>query len=241
LSAGLPDVIAAFAGPGEPLLHPGCLDMTEYAAKESGLSSFILETDGHLFDAAAAERVSALPPSRCQVIFRVDAVRPATYAALHPGTDLAAVTANIERFLSLREENRFRSFVQFVKYRENLLEMEEFWKFWEARKMPVIIQKSNDYAGQVKLEKVSDLTPIDRTVCWHIRRDLSVLSDGRVPVCKQDWDGRSSVADLSVKSVGEAWNLLEPYHLENASGGWTKSGCLNPLCAACDEWYAFNF
>lgn len=240
LAAGLPDVVGAFAGPNEPLAHPRCVELVE-AALEEGLMSFILETDGSLLTPDAAERLSRLPPQRFQVVFRVDAARPETYARIHPGGDLAAVTESILRFVGMRPENAARTFVQFVKLRENLGEMEEFWRFWEGRSVRPVIQKSNDFAGRFPLERVSDLTPLDRTPCWHLRRGLVVLADGRVPVCKQDWDGERPVADLSKVSVAEAWRALEPYHEENSSGRWAEAGALHPACGPCDEWYVFDF
>lgn len=240
LAEGLPDVIAAFAGPNEPLLHPRCAEMVE-AALEAGLMSFVLETDAGLLTDDLARRLSALPPSRFQLVVRVDAARPETYGRIHPGGDLAAVVDRIGAFLASRPENPGRTFVQFVKLRENLEEMEEFWRFWESRGAHPLIQKSNDFAGRFPLERVSDLSPLDRIPCWHLRRGMVVLADGRVPVCKQDWDAEHPVADLTKVPVAEAWAALEPYHEENTRQGWTAPGALNPRCGSCDEWYVFDF
>lgn len=242
LAEFMPDVICSFSGIGEPLLHQNLIDMLEFGVNSSGIFSFILETDGIYLDQKKAERLSSLPPKSFQVIFRVDAIKPETYSYIRNKANLSVVLENIQRFLSLNPENKNRTFVQFVKLRENLEEMEEFWRFWTSQNVGVIIQKFNDYAGKFKPElKVADLSPLNRTFCWHMSRDLTILADGRVPVCRQDFDGFKTVGNLVSDSISSVWKKLEPYYIENYYNKWNNDNSLNPLCEFCDEWYVFNF
>jgi len=235
LTAEFDDVILSFSGHGEPLLHPGFSGFLDHAAG-SGLFSVLIETNGVLFSGKIAEKVSALPASRCQVIFKIDAAKPATYSGLK-GAELAPVVANIESFLAMKEENKYKTFVQFTKLPENIEELEEFYRFWDSKGVQVIIMKYNDFAGQLPDRKVSDLTPLDRLPCWHLQRDLVVFADGSIPVCKQDFNGLKPVANIASTTVAEAWQKLKPYFAANSAGRFD----LWPYCAKCDEWYTYNF
>jgi hypothetical protein len=54
--------------------------------------------------------------------------------------------------------------------------------------VPIILQKQNVYLGRVEDRRYSDLSPVERIPCWHLQRDLFILSDGTVGFCKQDVD-----------------------------------------------------
>ena len=64
--------------------------------------------------------------------------------------------------------------------------LDRFYDFWEKYKIPIILQKQNTYLGKIQDRNYSDLTPLERTPCWHLQRDLVVLVDGSVPLCRED-------------------------------------------------------
>ncbi len=89
-AAGIPYV--AFGG-GEPLGVPHAWDLFEILAK-AGVA-LKLETEGSYIDAAAADRLAALPVQCVQV--SVDGATAATHERVRPGSSFASATAAIER------------------------------------------------------------------------------------------------------------------------------------------------
>jgi hypothetical protein len=99
------------------------------------------------------------------------------------------------------------------------------------------LQKQNTYLGRIEDRRYSDLSPLDRIPCWHLQRDLYILSDGRVAFCKQDFEGKTAQG-----SIGEE-NVLSLYNkgLADFINDYRKKYASKPDCTACDEWYTFNF
>jgi spiro-SPASM protein len=116
---------------------------------------------------------------------------------------------------------------------ENEAQLEAFYRHYKE-KGNVLIQKYDHYCGRLPDRKPADLSPLERRFCWHQMRDMVILLDGAVPLCKED--------AIDTKA---APNVFDP-----ASGGiagiWDKLGAgarldSLPICKDCDEYYTFNF
>ena len=117
-------------------------------------------------------------------------------------------------------------------------ELESFFRFWRDKNSPsggkVIIQKYNSYCGKLPDKKSADLSPLERNVCWHLKRDMIILFDGTVPLCRQRGFGNIQGNAFSEK-ICDIWNKRENMirnHIDSNYGD---------LCGACDEFYTFNF
>lgn len=229
------DVILSLGLYGEPLLHAKVCEMIQ-TALDAGIYSVILETDGIMLQGDLAEKISSFSPDKLQVIVKLDAVQEETYKKL-TGRDLRPVMDSVENFLGLNEQNRLRTFVQFVKSEDNLDELESFYRYWESKKAGVIIQKTNDLAGQLDLKRVSDLTPLDRIPCWHLQRDMVIFANGDVPVCKQDYKAEKKTGNAFKDSLKDVRRAQLSFFLDNYLSVYKE----NPLCSECDEWYTYNF
>ncbi len=230
------DMIISLEGEGDPLHHKEIVRFVEYALKETRLQSLIIETNGvNLTDDMVASFTTFMP-SKLQVIFKIDAAHEQTYSAIR-GNAFSIMKTNIEKFIAASEQNRLRSFVQLTKLKENIDEMEDFFRFWEGKGVQVIIQKYNSYAGQLENRTVADLSPLDRMPCWHLQRDLHVFWDGNVPFCKQDFNARTLAGNLNVDSIQKIRDTVKTVYLANAKDKFDPY----PLCNACDEWYTYNF
>jgi len=230
------DIIISLTGLGDPLLHPQFIEIVEYTITQSQIFSLIVETTGRNVTEKIKQALSQYPPHKLQIIFKVDAVSQEVYSKLYEG-ELELVKNNIESFLSLNEVNGQRTFLQFTKMKENIAEMEPFYRYWKGKGSQIIIQKYNSYAGVLENRTISDLTPLDRLPCWHLQRDLTVLADGTVPVCKQDFDGKIVLGNLIQNELKEILDKMLPFYLDNYSGEFKSL----PLCSNCDEWYTYNF
>ena len=109
---GIPYV--AFGG-GEPLGVPHAWDLFDALAE--GGCSITLETEGSYIDAAAADRLAALPMDCIQI--SVDGARAGTHERVRPGSSFASAVGAVER---LAARGRRPQFV-FVPTRLNLAEI----------------------------------------------------------------------------------------------------------------------
>ena len=135
---------------------------------------------------------------------------------------------SVEAVKKLQESLPGCVYPQFVRMNANEAELESFFRYWNDKSNATggnfIIQKYNSFAGLLKNEEPADLSPLDRNVCWHLRRDMTILYNGDVPVCfcRVLDDIKGNVFE---QGISEVWKKLDE---DNKCGG-------------CDEFYTFNF
>jgi spiro-SPASM protein len=125
--------------------------------------------------------------------------------------------------------------VQAVRMKENEERLEDFYRAWKARLGQVIIQKYDPFGGLLPDRRVADLSPLKRFPCWHLKRDLAVLLDGRVPLCREDVGVSHPLGNLFEEDLAAVWARGEPRYRDHLRGDYL------PPCAGCDEYYTFNF
>jgi spiro-SPASM protein len=245
--AALASAFASFAGEGvvdislwgEPSFHPEVEGLVDDVLSHPGLS-LIVETSGIGWKEGAFERLSARWPERLHFVLSLDAVDPELYASLRgPGFEEALGSAG--KLLSLFPKS---AYIQTLRVHENEAALEDFWRGWKKRTEHVIVQKYSRFAGFLPPRKVTDLSPLKRRPCWHLKRDLSVLLDGRVPLCRECVRDEIVLGNLfgegepTPKSIEERlasiWIEGERYHKLHVSGDYPAP------CAECDEYYTYN-
>jgi spiro-SPASM protein len=160
----------------------------------------------------------------------------ASYAAIH-GRDLfGTVQQNILRLHPLLNNGQERLYLQIMKINETEPFLDAYYDYWEAQRIPVILQKQNTFMGLVEDRRYSDLSPLERRPCWHLLRDLVVLHDGTVPFCKQDINACRISGSLCGQSLPELVESRRQLWLANYKADYPQQ----PDCASCDEWYTFN-
>ena len=98
----------------------------------------------------------------------------------------------------------------------------------------LIIQKYSNYCKTLPDRKPTDLSPIERNPCWHLRRDMTIRSDGNVVVCKEKFaDG--FVGNVFNEDLNTIWQQFTPLVEEQIRQEYSKK------CGDCDEYYTFNF
>jgi len=230
---------------GEPSLHPDIGGLVDEVMGREGLS-LIVETSGLGWNAALVERLAADYAGkagaggheRLNWVVSLDAYGPELYARLRgPGFQEARSFA--ERLIALFPGS---AFVQTVRARDNEAELEAFWRGWKAKTEHVIVQKYSRFGAFLPERRVADLSPLVRRPCWHLKRDMAVLIDGTVPLCRECARGEIVLGNAfsSRSGLADAWAAGEAYHLAHIESCLGRGAAYPEPCAACDEYYTYN-
>jgi spiro-SPASM protein len=119
--------------------------------------------------------------------------------------------------------------------KENEDDLEKFFKSWKARTENVIVQKYDSFSGLLPDRRAADLSPVRRFPCWHLKRDMVVLLDGTVPLCKEDVQTGTRLGNAFEEDLELIWDRAQATYRSHLAGSYPG------ICAACDEYYTYNF
>ena len=230
--------IAAFAGDavidislwGEPSLHPRIYDIILAALDEPGIE-LVIETSGIGWEPGIFSRVKTAREKQPRWIVSLDASSEAVYRKLR-GEGFAEATRTAEELLALFPA---RTWVQAVRMKENEEDLDVFFRTWKARTDNVIIQKYDSFSRTLPDRTVADLSPLKRFPCWHLKRDMAILLDGTVPLCREDIRAGVILGNALEDDLSAVWESARGIHRSHLSGEYPG------ICAACDEYYTYNF
>ncbi|HSV56994.1 MAG TPA: spiro-SPASM protein, partial [Magnetospirillaceae bacterium] len=219
---------------GEPSLHPDFPALVRSTLRHPGLS-LIVETSGLGWDKNVLEMTASAADGRLDWIVSLDETDPEAYARLRgPGFD--AALSGTETLLRLFPG---RVHVQSVRMKQNEERLEAFYRGWKVRTENVIIQKYDSFCGALPDLSVADLSPLERLPCWHLARDVSVLLEGAVPLCRECWKPGEPEGAVFLGNVFE----------EGLESVWTRGGSwfrlhldrdYPDICGRCDEYHTYN-
>ena len=215
---------------GEPALHPeiGKVIDSILACDELDL---LIETAGLGWDPKLIEELAASFGSRITWIVSLDAQTPETYRSLRgKGFDEAQLVAGL-----LLQQFPETAFVQAVRMVENEEELEVFYRHWKETTENIIIQKYDHFCGELPQRRVADISPLNRDACWHLKRDLTVLLNGDVPLCREDLKSRYMLGNLLTEEIEEIWQRGDAYYRRHLAKDYPD------ICRNCDEYYTYNF
>ncbi len=230
--------IAAFCGDavvgvslwGEPSLHPDFIRLAESAARRPALR-LLVETSGLGWGEDVLRGVRDLLGERVTWIVSLDASDEAGYLRMR-GPGFAEAVGRAESLLELFPG---QTYVQALRMKENEEGMETFFRTWREKTPQVIIQKYDHFCGFLPQRKVTDLSPLKRFPCRHLQRDLSVLIDGTVPLCREDLRRGRVMGNALAEDLPVIWARGAEVYREHLAESY------NGICGACDEYYTFNF
>ena len=222
----------SFAGSGDPLNHSDFLKACDIALKSPFLSMLIIETDAVFSDEALFDYLSSKKDQRIKIIAEINGFDSETYSRIHSSSNFNLAHKNILRLKEILGKEAVYLQIQKIKETETFLD--KYYDFWEKEDFQIILMKQNTYLGLIEDRKYYDLSPIERTPCWHLQRDFFILADGRVPFCRQDIEPKSADS-VCENPLRELWNKRKKYFIEN----YKKDYSSNSDCSICDEWYSF--
>lgn len=231
------DCSVLFGGLGDALLHEDWHDILERAC-QTQLLGVGIETD-LLVDEQTIERLATLPLDVIAV--RINADTAETYEALMGVDGHGQVMDNLQALFKARNENRhenkgFRGWVvpRLVKVNENLKDMETFFERWMTVAGWAVIDRALTGRGLIP-----DMSPVPMEVprapgqpvhLHRAKQRLTVLSDGTVCLCGQDWLGRLPLGNITDKTLSDQWRDA-PLLADDP-----QSATL--VCPACWDWLA---
>jgi spiro-SPASM protein len=214
---------------GEPAYHD---HFPEVAAlvQDRGLR-LIVETSGIGWREDSLAQLAQAGGPGPEWIVSLDAGTPELYRSLR-GEGFEQALGGLQRLESFFPG---RVYAQAVRMKENEEELERFYRHWKKETGHVIIQKYDHFCGLLPDRRVTDLSPLKRFPCWHLKRDVHVLLDGTVPLCREDFRCQHTLGNVFSEGLEQAWARGESFYRDHLQESYL------PLCQACDEYYSFNF
>lgn len=222
---------------GEPCLNQDFCDFAAEVLKYEGLKLFI-ETDGLCFGEETAKKIRDFANSdeRVFIALKLDAFDGAMYQKIN-GLPQEYFEKALACVSMLQKYFRGCVYPQFTRMKANESQLESFFRFWSEKTSPssgkVLIMKYDSFARLLSDEKVADLSPLERNACWHLRRDINILSDNSVIVCK------SRFQEIAGNALDEDFEKIWRNLTAEVQNHIEKKYCQK--CLDCDEFYTFNF
>ena len=215
---------------GEPSLHSNILGIVEELLKIEKFT-LIVETSGVGWDHTVLKSISEISNGRVEWIISLDAQNPESYIELRgDGWEEANKTT-----LYMHELFQDKLHIQSVRMKGQEEYLEKFYRSWKEKGFNVIIQKHDHFCGVLPDLRVTDLSPVKRFPCWHLKRDLNILIDGSVPLCREDLEGKLVFGNIFKDDLELIWNNGNDLYLDHLSGNYPE------ICRECDEYYTYNF
>ncbi|MFP4231831.1 MAG: spiro-SPASM protein [Spirochaetaceae bacterium] len=215
---------------GEVGLHSDVAGLVEAVEAQPGLD-LLVETSGVGWQSETLAAVARMHLASTRFIVDLDTDDEESYRRVRgEGFQEARRTAD-----TLLEAHGERVYVQAVRMQETEAEVEAFYRAWKQRGAQVIVQKYDHYCGRLPDRRVADISPVSRFPCRHTQRDLYVLADGTVPMCREDIDRDHSMGNVFEDGIETVWNNASEAHLRQVRQDYPE------LCRGCDEYYTFNY
>lgn len=223
-----PEAVISLSPWGEPALNPEIYSMIQ-AVGTIGSLKLLIETSGIGWDREKLEPL--LNSQSIQWIISLDSLDPDLYKTLRGKGQEQALS-----FIEFLEEKQSEDiYVQIVRMKENEMELERIFPQFQNRKANLIVQKYDFFNGRLPQKKITDLSPVKRFPCWHNKRDLVILVDGRVPLCHEDLSSTMPLGNALKEDLQTIWNRGSSCYHQHLTKDYPE------ICRNCDEYYTYNF
>lgn len=230
------DIALTFGGLGDPLSHPAFDDVIREAfdladARARPFAGLAFETD-LLAEPETVDRLIALGLPMV-IKARLNAASAETYRAVMGVDGFQRALDNLARLAKATRsaEAPIVLVPTMVKLRQNVHELEPFVDRWQGTVGAVLVTGPSDGGGLVDDHAVIDMAPPRRFACRQLAHRMTVLSDGTVPRCDEDWLGREAVGNINDQPIAELWARLQAVRLEH------ERGVYRGLCERCRQWH----
>jgi len=226
------DICLTIGGFGEPLSHLELTAMID-SAKAAGILGINIETDGQLLRGDLAD---ALSGSKVDVIsVYLDADDGEIYHEVKGKDCFDEVVGQLEAFIEKTKDAGPMILPHLVKTRRTMAQMEAFFDRWLKKCDGAVIVGYNDFTGQIEDKSVMDMASPQRSACRRLSGSMTILADGSVTICGQDFKGSCATGNVNEKSIKELWRSQALEELRAAHR--QRNFAMNELCGKCKEWH----
>ena len=219
---------------GEPTLDPGLIDKIKFA-KQSGIQSVELYTNGSLMNEALSEQI-ILSGLDC-IMFSVDGLTKPTYELIRKGLDFNLVIGNINAFIKLRNNVGCKCpkiNINFLKTRFNINEYDGFIKAWKGKVDNIFCWPLAENYSEYGVFNDGERFYKRRLPCFLLWRHMSIYVNGRVGLCGCFAKEEVIMGDVSKQSLKDVWNsdMFKQYRRSNSELSFNELG----VCDRCSVW-----
>ncbi|MCH8965788.1 MAG: SPASM domain-containing protein, partial [Planctomycetes bacterium] len=229
------DSLIVLGGFGEPLLHPD-FEKALQLCREAKVFGLAVRTNGIAMNEEVARAMCDNGVDVVQVL--LDANDAEGYRSVHGVDAWDEVTRNMEVLNQLRQSRTQVNPIiaaSLTKSRETIGTMESFYDRWLSFSGWAVVEGYSHHAGLLEDRRVMSMAPPQRRPCRQLRERCTVLADGRVVGCDQDFQAQYVLGDLNRQSLTEIWQGRQLNALREAHRAGAYS--LHPMCEKCDEWH----
>ena len=223
------EVALTLGGLGEPLLHPDWERIVR-AAKRAGVMALCVETD-LLCDSDDIKRLIEIEPDVISV--RLNADTSKIYRSVMGVDAFDTVATNLRVLFSKRKRGYPWIVPRLIKTPETLADMESFFERWLRAEGAAVIEPARPGCGLMPVLSPVPMAPPRRVPCRQLADRMSILSDGMVALCDQDWLGRSPLGDAKIHTLQEIWKRAGDVAEVHREGRAEEMA----LCGSCAEWH----
>jgi len=242
IALGPGDTSVSASGLGEPLEHPAAIEFLAELLSDQNIRYVFLETNGLQLDKLES-LIAHESITKLRIIVMLNSLERYSEFSGTPQSSLGAVKNNVRNLTSALAASGKNAaeivYLQALKVEENESEIDALYALAEELGASFLFQKYNRYAGLLPERRVSDMTPLERYSCWHLRRDLFIRANGDVAFCKQTVDPKKPTArgNLSKDTLADIWAAQRADFVLNFQGKYPA----HLPCAHCDEYFTFNY
>ncbi len=232
--SGYDDLLLTIGGFGEPLAHNDIIEMVKYA-KASGVYGINIETDGLKLGKDMTDKL--IEAGVGVVTVWVDAWEDSTYKKVKAREDLSVelVNGNIRYFIEKAKGTDSIVVPAMTKTRSTLADMEPFYDQWRRAGALSIIFGYDYYCGYSEDKSVMNMCPPSRSRCNSLFRDMMILADGDLVLCRQDYAGQMRIGNVVTGTAIELWHSQQVEQVRNDHLAGDYDRC--EMCGKCRQWF----
>ena len=188
---------------GEPLLDKGISRRVAHC-KEIGLPHVGFSSNASLL--TREDSRSLLDVGMNWIAISLDSMDAESYEKVRRRLDHATVVANVHALIEEREKSGsdMEIALRFLGHPENRQTFEEYEAYWQQYLRPtdkIVNSWLHNWGETPDGKAVPSTVP-----CFHLFRNMVVLSNGKVPMCCVDYNAENCMGQVEEQTLAEIWN-----------------------------------